>query len=47
MKLSEDVEKVSIPGKKNLYRLYGHDGNDSLITDRGTKLLRKGGNIVF
>ncbi|XP_028405205.1 nicotinate phosphoribosyltransferase-like [Dendronephthya gigantea] len=26
MKLSEDVEKVSIPGKKNLYRLYGHDG---------------------
>jgi hypothetical protein len=26
MKLSEDVEKVSIPGEKNLYRLYGHDG---------------------
>lgn len=30
MKLSEDVEKVSIPGKKNLYRLYGHDGRNSL-----------------
>ncbi|KAL3892169.1 hypothetical protein ACJMK2_004403 [Sinanodonta woodiana] len=27
MKLSEDVEKVTIPGKKNVYRLYGTDGN--------------------
>ena len=26
MKLSEDVGKVTIPGKKNLYRLYGSDG---------------------
>ena len=29
MKLSQDVEKVPIPGKKNLYRLYGHDGKMS------------------
>ncbi|KAK3577713.1 hypothetical protein CHS0354_037983 [Potamilus streckersoni] len=27
MKLSEDVEKVTIPGKKKVYRLYGADGN--------------------
>ncbi|PVD32044.1 hypothetical protein C0Q70_07471 [Pomacea canaliculata] len=26
MKLSEDVEKVTIPGRKKAYRLYGHDG---------------------
>jgi len=26
IKLSEDVEKVTIPGKKFAYRLYGHDG---------------------
>ncbi len=25
LKLSEDAEKVTIPGQKNLYRLYGHD----------------------
>ncbi|CAB4002898.1 nicotinate phosphoribosyltransferase isoform X2, partial [Paramuricea clavata] len=36
MKLSEDVEKVSIPGEKNLYRLYGHDGKAlvDLMTQR-------------
>ncbi|KAK2181488.1 hypothetical protein NP493_396g02018 [Ridgeia piscesae] len=27
IKLSEDVDKVTIPGKKQAYRLYGHDGN--------------------
>ncbi|KAL4217824.1 hypothetical protein ACF0H5_022563 [Mactra antiquata] len=27
IKLSEDVEKVTIPGKKLVYRLFGHDGN--------------------
>lgn len=27
IKLSEDVEKVTIPGKKSAYRLYGSDGN--------------------
>ena len=27
IKLSEDVEKVTIPGQKIAYRLYGHDGN--------------------
>lgn len=27
MKLSEDVEKVTIPGQKIAYRLFGHDGN--------------------
>jgi len=26
MKLSQDIAKVTIPGKKNIYRLYGHDG---------------------
>lgn len=26
IKLSEDVNKVTIPGKKNIYRLYGADG---------------------
>ncbi|BFZ11147.1 hypothetical protein BsWGS_14186 [Bradybaena similaris] len=26
IKLSEDVEKVTIPGRKNVYRLYGADG---------------------
>ncbi|KAI0229192.1 Nicotinate phosphoribosyltransferase [Lamellibrachia satsuma] len=27
IKLSEDVDKVTIPGKKQAYRLFGHDGN--------------------
>ncbi|CAC5404966.1 pncB [Mytilus coruscus] len=27
IKLSEDVEKVTIPGRKIAYRLFGHDGN--------------------
>lgn len=26
MKLSQDIEKVTIPGKKNAFRLYGGDG---------------------
>ncbi len=26
IKVSQDVEKVTIPGRKNLYRIYGHDG---------------------
>jgi nicotinate phosphoribosyltransferase len=26
IKLSQDVEKVTIPGKKNVYRLYSNDG---------------------
>lgn len=26
MKLSEDVEKVTMPGRKDAYRLYGADG---------------------
>lgn len=28
IKLSEDVEKVTIPGRKNVYRLYGADGKE-------------------
>ena len=31
MKLSQDLAKVTIPGKKNIYRLYGHDGRISLF----------------
>lgn len=27
IKLSEDVEKVTMPGKKDVYRLFGADGN--------------------
>lgn len=26
IKLSEDLEKVTIPGRKDIYRLYGKDG---------------------
>ncbi|CAF1971388.1 unnamed protein product [Rotaria magnacalcarata] len=26
IKVSQDIEKVTIPGRKNLYRIYGHDG---------------------
>ena len=26
IKVSQDIEKVTIPGRKNLYRLYGRDG---------------------
>jgi len=26
MKLSQDIKKVTIPGKKDAYRLYGGDG---------------------
>lgn len=26
MKLSQDIEKVTIPGKKEAFRLYGGDG---------------------
>ena len=29
MKISEEVKKVTIPGKKDVYRLYGHDGKHS------------------
>lgn len=25
IKISQDIEKITIPGKKQLYRLYGHD----------------------
>lgn len=31
MKLSQDIEKVTIPGKKDAYRLYGGDGKDTLL----------------
>lgn len=31
IKLSQDVEKVTIPGKKSVYRLYGADGKEYLI----------------
>ena len=27
IKLSEDLEKVTIPGRKEVYRLFGSDGN--------------------
>ncbi|XP_077990290.1 nicotinate phosphoribosyltransferase-like [Glandiceps talaboti] len=27
MKLSQDMEKITLPGKKDVYRLYGHDGH--------------------
>jgi len=27
MKLSEDVDKVTMPGRKNAFRLYGADGH--------------------
>lgn len=30
MKLSQDVGKVSMPGKKDAYRLYGADGENFL-----------------
>ncbi|CAF0742534.1 unnamed protein product [Didymodactylos carnosus] len=26
IKVSQDIEKVTIPGRKNVYRLFGHDG---------------------
>ena len=29
MKLSQDIEKVTIPAKKDAYRLYGGDGKDT------------------
>ena len=31
MKLSQDIEKVTIPGKKDAYRLYGADGKDTVL----------------
>lgn len=27
IKLSHDVEKITMPGNKSVYRLYGHDGH--------------------
>lgn len=27
IKLSEDIDKVTMPGRKDAYRLYGADGN--------------------
>lgn len=35
MKLSEDVEKVTIPGRKQAYRLFGSDGQ---YAETGLKL---------
>ena len=31
IKLSQDVEKVTCPGKKKVYRLYGEDGSFPLF----------------
>ena len=36
IKVSQDNEKVTIPGRKNLYRLYGHDGK--ALCDLMTKI---------
>ncbi len=36
LKLSQDVEKVTIPGRKNLYRLYGRDSK--ALCDLMTKI---------
>ena len=32
MKLSQDIEKVTIPGKKEAFRLYGGDGKGCRLT---------------
>lgn len=32
IKLSQDVMKVTMPGKKTAYRLYGADGKSSQIS---------------
>ena len=34
MKLSQDIEKVTIPGKKEAYRLYGGDGKDTVLRSK-------------
>ncbi|CAF1431864.1 unnamed protein product [Adineta steineri] len=50
IKISQDVEKVTIPGRKNLYRVYGHDGKalcdlltkfDEPVPQKGVKILSR------
>uniref|UniRef100_A0A0B7A971 Nicotinate phosphoribosyltransferase n=1 Tax=Arion vulgaris TaxID=1028688 RepID=A0A0B7A971_9EUPU len=48
IKLSEDVEKVTIPGKKNVYRLYGADGTAlvDLLQDSAEQPPRVGQRVL-
>ena len=39
MKLSQDIEKVTIPGKKDAFRLYGGDGESCIERGSVTKIL--------
>ena len=50
MKVSQDNEKVTIPGRKNLYRLFGHDGKalcdlltrtNEALPEPGTRMLSR------
>jgi nicotinic acid phosphoribosyltransferase len=39
IKLSEDVMKVTMPGKKTAYRLYGADGKSSGFVKCSTEIV--------
>jgi nicotinic acid phosphoribosyltransferase len=48
MKLSEDVEKVTMPGRKDAYRLYGADGNAllDLLQQPGEAVVQQGMRVL-
>lgn len=48
IKISQDIEKVTIPGRKDLYRIYGHDGKAlcDLLTKNGADAPKVGEKIL-
>jgi nicotinate phosphoribosyltransferase len=48
IKLSEDVEKVTMPGRKDAYRLYGADGNAlvDLLQQPDEPMVTKGSRVL-
>ncbi|RWS31119.1 nicotinate phosphoribosyltransferase-like protein [Leptotrombidium deliense] len=48
IKVSEDMEKVTIPGRKNVFRLYGKDGSPllDLLTQKSEEAPKEGHRVL-